>query len=216
MDKDRDGADRVANSLRGEGGTAESAAADVGNPEEVNTAFQQIRQDFGTASILVNCAGIVRDHKLSALTDEAWQQVLRINLTSCFYTCRAVADDMRTEGYGRIVNIASRAWLGSVGQANYAASKGGIVSLTRSLALELAPYGITSNCVAPGFIDTPMTRSLAPHVWTKLEAAQPGGKAGKPEDVAYAVAFLADSRAQFITGQTLYVCGGKSVLSSLS
>jgi NAD(P)-dependent dehydrogenase (short-subunit alcohol dehydrogenase family) len=122
---------------------------------------------------------------------------------------------MKKQQSGRIINIVSRAWLGNFGQSNYSSSKGGLVSLTRVLALELARYNITVNAVAPGLIDTPLTRNLPPETYDKLVAAQPGKRAGKPEDIAHAVAFLASDEAGFISGQVLHVDGGKSIGSTV-
>lgn len=190
-------------------------AGDVTNSSQVDQCIAEVIQAAGRIDILVNNAGIVRDNVIWRMSEEDFDAVIDVNLKGAWLMCRAVAPHMRKQGYGRIINLASRAWLGNAGQSNYAASKGGLVSLTRVLALELGGKGITVNAVAPGLIDTPMTRALKPEVYRRLEDAQPGGTAGTVEDVASAVAFLAGEGAGFITGQVLYVDGGKSIGANL-
>jgi len=184
---------------------------DVSQSSEVNECLKKIRSDLGSIGALVNNAGIIRDNWIEKISDEDWDQVIDVNLKGTFNMCRAVVSHMRESGKGTIVNITSRAWLGNPGQANYSASKGGVVSLTRTLALELARFNINCNAVAPGLIDTPLSRSLPEHVRERLVQAQPTKKMGTPQDVAAAVAFLISDDARFITGQVLNVCGGKSV-----
>jgi NAD(P)-dependent dehydrogenase (short-subunit alcohol dehydrogenase family) len=164
----------------------------------------------GKVDVLVNNAGIIRDNYLENITEADWDLVLDVNLKGAFFSCQAVAPTMKERRYGKIVNLISKAWLGTVGQTNYSASKGGLVSLTRTLALELAPYEINVNGVAPGLIDTPMTRNLPEKVKESVIKKQPTGKMGTTDDVASAACFLASDLASFITGQILHVDGGKS------
>ncbi len=145
------------------------------------------------------------------MDEEDFDAVIDVNLKGPWLMCREVAPIMRAQNSGRIVNIASRSWLGSAGQSNYSASKGGLVSMTRVLALELGKNNITVNAVAPGLIDTPMTRSLDPEVYNMLEKSIPCKKAGKPADIAHTVAFLSSDEASFINGQVIHVDGGKSI-----
>ncbi|MFQ5670032.1 MAG: SDR family oxidoreductase [Acidobacteriota bacterium] len=204
--------------LRREGadGQVSGEEMDVSRTGQVVDTVQRLVRETEGIDILVNNAGILHDGRIEHLDDEAWQTVLDVNLGGAFRCCRAVVPGMKARGYGRIVNISSRSWLGNAGQCNYSASKAGVVGLTRSLALELAGSGILVNAVAPGLIDTPMTRSLPPRVRERLLASQPGGRMGTVQEVAAAVAFLASQEASFITGQILYVCGGKSVGLSAS
>lgn len=184
---------------------------DITQADDVAAAVRTIMDRSGRIDVLVNNAGITRDHVIWKMSEEEFDRVLEVNLKGAWLMSRAVIPLMRERRYGRIVNIASRAWLGNPGQSNYAASKGGLVSLTRVLALELANRNVTVNTVAPGLIRTPLTEALKPEVWESLVQKQPGGQVGTPEDVATAVTFFASREAQFITGQLLYVDGGRSV-----
>jgi NAD(P)-dependent dehydrogenase (short-subunit alcohol dehydrogenase family) len=186
-------------------------AGDVSRSADATAFVKLAVKQTGRIDILINNAGIIRDNVIWRMTEEEFDAVLSVNLKGSWLLSREVAGVMREQKSGRIVNIVSRAWLGNFGQSNYSSSKGGLVSLTRVLALELAKYNVTVNAIAPGLIDTPMTKALPPETLKKLIAAQPGRKAGTPEDIAHAVAFLSSSKARFITGQLLHVDGGKSI-----
>jgi len=188
---------------------------DVSQADQVRDFIHQVLTQSNKIDVLVNNAGIVRDHVIWKMSEEDFDLVLRVNLKGPWLMCREVAPHFRQRQGGRIINLTSRAWLGNFGQSNYAASKGGLVSLTRVLALELATCHVTVNAVAPGLIDTPLTRSLPPETYQALVAAQPSKEAGSPEDVAETVLFLASSEARFITGQIIYVDGGKSIGANL-
>ena len=185
--------------------------ADICNEIEIQNLFQQIKNDYKQLDVLVNNAGIIRDNMIWNMPVEDFDLVINVNLKGTWMLCREAAKLMKVQNSGRIVNIASRAWLGNRGQSNYAASKAGVVSMTRVLALELGKYNVCVNAVAPGLIDTPLTQKLEADVLQKLIEAQPTRTMGKPSDVANAVAFLASDNTQFITGQTIYVDGGKSI-----
>ena len=194
-----------------QGGKCSGIVADVSESPEVAGAFDEIKERYGRLDILVNNVGISRDRLLKNTTDEDWDMVIKINLRSYFLCCREARKMMEEQKQGRIINISSRAWLGGFGQSNYSAAKGGIVSLSRTLALELAKKGITVNCIAPGVIDTPMIRAYPEEAFQRLLKMQPMGKIGSPDDIAYACLNFADDEAWYITGQTMYVCGGKSI-----
>ncbi len=211
----------IAADIDGEAGTAlqremgeenlRFERTDVTSEVEVRALFSRIGQEPGRIDIVVNNAGIIRDNLIWNMPTEDFDAVLALNLRGAWLVCREAARHMKAQQSGRIVNIASRAWLGNPGQTNYSASKAGLVGLTRALALELARYGVSVNAVAPGLIDTPLAWKLKPETLEKLIAAQPTRTMGQAEDVAQAVAFFASGQTRFITGQTLYVDGGKSI-----
>ena len=183
---------------------------DVTNKSEIVKSFDAVKERFGRIDVLVNNAGIIRDGFISNISEQDWDQVLDVNLKAAFLCCQAVFPHMKENKYGKIVNIVSRAWLGNIGQANYSASKGGLVSLTRTLALEFARYLINVNAVAPGLINTPMTQGMPEAARERLLRMQPTGKMGSVDDIAAAVNFLASDASEFITGQIIHVDGGKS------
>jgi len=190
--------------------------ADISNEQSVKSLFELVMNKFGRLDAIVNNAGIIRDNVIWKMSMEEFDTVININLRGTWLMCREAAKIMREQKRGRIVNIASRAWLGNIGQSNYSASKAGVVALSRVLALELGPSNVLVNCIAPGLIETPLSMNLNPEVREKLINAQPTKKMGKPEDVANAVVFLLNEDTDFITGQTLYVDGGKSIGSNFS
>lgn len=206
--------EQVAKELDAEGAVAFPVVADVSTKEGAESLVAAAAERFGQVDILVNNVGIARDKWITKMTDEDWDSVILVNLKSQFLTCRAVVPHMREKSYGRIVNISSRAWLGGAGQVNYSASKGGVVSLTRTLALELAKFGITVNCVAPALVDTPLFQALGEETKERLAGTVPMGRVGTPADIAEAVAFFASDEASYITGQLVYVCGGRSIGAS--
>ncbi|KWT91897.1 MULTISPECIES: SDR family NAD(P)-dependent oxidoreductase [unclassified Variovorax] len=212
---DRDGAalaDAVG-ALEAEGRQAIGVTVDLTDSAAVNQAMAEVAEKAGRIDHLVNNAGAVRDMRFLRMSDEDWDLVIDTNLRSQFLCCRAVLPGMIERGHGRIVNISSRAWLGGFGQANYSAAKGGVVSLTRSLAIEFASQGVTVNAVAPGIVDTPLFRDFAPEVQSRLKGSVPVKRIGTAEDIANAVVFFLDPLSSYVTGQTLYVCGGRSLSS---
>ncbi|MDD5039381.1 MAG: 3-oxoacyl-[acyl-carrier-protein] reductase [Dehalococcoidales bacterium] len=183
--------------------------ADVSSTPEVNKLVETTVATFGRVDILVNNAGITRDQLLLRMSDEDWDKVINVNLRSVFLCTKAVLKYMLKQRYGRIINIASIIGIvGNAGQANYAATKAGIIGFTRSIAKEVGSRGITANAIAPGFIDTQMTQQLGETQRQELQKRIPLGCLGTPRDVAEAVAFLASDEARYITGQVLGVDGG--------
>jgi len=186
-------------------------SADVSVAEGANSLIQFAIDTFGTIDILVNNVGTARDGWLAKMSEDDWDLVLQVNLKSQFLTCKAAAPHMMDQKYGRIINISSRAWLGGPGQANYAASKGAVISLTRTLALEMARYGVTANAIAPALVDTPLFRGLKEEVQERLVKTIPAKRVGTPDDIGNAALFFAADESSYVTGQTLYVCGGRSL-----
>jgi len=182
---------------------------DVNDAAAADGAIETIVKEFGALHVLVNNAGITRDTLAMRMKDEDWDAVLGTNLKAVFRLSRAVMRPMMKQRYGRIINITSVVGAsGNAGQANYAAAKAGVAGMTRSLARELGSRGITVNCVAPGFIDTDMTKGLSEAQSAALTAQIPLGRLGQPSDIANAVAFLASPQAGYITGTELHVNGG--------
>ena len=217
IDVDFDGANSVADAIVAAGGKAFAVMADIGERAELEQAVAQIRAALGPITILVNNAAIENFSALEDLDDATWDRLMAINLRGAYVAAQCVLPDMTAAGWGRIVNVSAfGAQIGAPNMALYTASKGGIISMTRSLAIELGPKGITVNSVSPGFIDTPMSRraidgGLFPVPYEQIIATYPIPRLGRPEDIAAACAFFASVAAGYITGQVLGVNGGAAM-----
>lgn len=182
---------------------------DVSSSESVETVIKEINAEFGAPTILVNNAGITRDNLMMRMKEDEWDQVINTNLTSVYRVTKACLRGMTKAKFGRVISISSVVGsMGNAGQANYSAAKAGLEGFSRSLAAEIASRGITVNCVAPGFIETDMTKVLPEEHKAKLVEKVPASRLGQPEEIAAAVAFLASNGAGYITGETLHVNGG--------
>jgi 3-oxoacyl-(acyl-carrier-protein) reductase len=195
------------------GGRAHVLPCNLSNPEDVETLVKRAIDAMGALDILVNNAGITKDGLAMRMSDEDWQSVIDVNLTATFRLCRAAIRGMMKARWGRIVNISSVVGTtGNAGQVNYAASKAGMVGLSKSLAAEVASRGITVNCVAPGFIETAMTDKLNEQQRAGILGAVPAGRMGTPAEIAAAVLYLASVEAGYVTGATLHVNGGMAMV----
>lgn len=215
LDLDEEACARTVRAARHSGRRAVAVAADVSDEEAVREAVRRVADELGPPTVLVNNAGILRDHVLSKMSVEDWDLIMSVHLRGAFLMSRETHHYMRETGWGRIVNLSSTAALGLFGQSNYSAAKAGLQGFTRTLALELGRFGVTVNAVAPGFTATAMTHGIAESMGVPFERLVeqmvdeiPVGRAGQPEDIAHAVAFFADERSSFVSGQVLYVAGG--------
>ena len=197
------------------GGRALAVGADVSQTEQVLAAVERVAAELGGPAVLVNNAGVLRDNLLFKMSDSDWDTVLGVHLRGAFLMTRAAQKYMVEQRYGRIVNLSSSSALGNRGQVNYSAAKAGLQGLTKTLAIELGPFGITANAVAPGFIVTDMTAATATRIGVSFEDFQrnraeliPVRRVGQPEDVANTISFLASEGAGFVSGQVIYVAGG--------
>jgi 3-oxoacyl-(acyl-carrier-protein) reductase len=204
-----DAANAVCREVRHLGVRARAYRSDVGQMNDMQLMVERVLEDFGHVDILVNNAGITRDKSFLKMTDEMWDEVLRTNLNGPANAMRAVLPGMIAAGWGRIINVSSIVGLaGNFGQANYSAAKGGLIALTKTLARETARKGVTVNAVAPGFIETDMTKDLSGEAIKSVESATPVGRLGLPHEVAAAIVFLATPAASYVTGQVISVNGG--------
>ena len=201
----------TADRIRGEGGTARVVAGSVTEEGVVRELMERTVTDLGALHILVNNAGITRDRLLRDMSVEDWDAVLDLNLRATFLCCKYATPHMVAAKWGRVINMSSRAHLGNKGQVNYSASKAGVIGLSRALSLELGKFGVTVNCIAPGIVATPGVTSL-PHYQNLVERVAPTlpiPRLGRPEDVAGVAAFLASDDAEYVTGETIHVSGGR-------
>ncbi|MBT2570221.1 3-oxoacyl-[acyl-carrier-protein] reductase [Planococcus sp. ISL-110] len=202
-------AEAVVAGIQADGGEAIAVKANVSDSESVKAMVEETMKTFGSVDILVNNAGITRDNLMMRMKDDEWDDVINTNLKGVFVCTKAVTRQMMKQRAGRIINIASIVGvMGNAGQANYVASKAGVIGLTKTTARELASRGITANAVAPGFITTDMTDQLTEEVQKAMLGQIPLGRFGAPEDVAKAALFLASDDASYMTGQTLHLDGG--------
>jgi 3-oxoacyl-[acyl-carrier protein] reductase len=197
------------------GGKALAVGTDVSDAAAVAAAVERIAAELGPPVVLVNNAGVIRDNLLFKMTDDDWETVMAVHLRGAFLMSRACQKYMVDQNWGRVVNLSSTSALGNRGQANYSAAKAGLQGLAKTLAIELGPFGVTANAIAPGFIATEMTAATAARMGVDFEAFKDGAAAqipvrrvGQPDDIAHAVSFLVSEGAGFVSGQVLYVAGG--------
>lgn len=219
LDLNLDAAQAVVDEIVAAGGAAQALAADVSNAGQVQAAVDALAAEFGGLHILINNAGVLRDNLLFKMTEDDWSLVMDVHLKGAFLCTKAAQKHMVEAKYGRVVSMSSTSATGNRGQANYSTAKAGLQGLTKTLAIELGPFGITANAIAPGFIETAMTKATAERIGTTIEgmreavaATVPVRRGGLPADIANAVAFFAGEEAGYVTGQVLYVDGGSELV----
>jgi 3-oxoacyl-[acyl-carrier protein] reductase len=215
LDLDESAAKGAVDAIEAAGGRALAVGADVADADQVAAAVERVAGSLGAPTVLINNAGVTRDNLLFKMTENDWDTVMGVHLRGSFLMARAVQKHMVDAGWGRIVNLSSTSALGNRGQANYSTAKAGLQGFTKTLAIELGKFGITANCIAPGFIVSDMTKATAERIgqdWDTYVAARaaqiPVARAGQVEDIAHAVSFFVSEDAGFISGQVLYVAGG--------
>jgi len=208
LDINQEQLERTAKELDITGKRFIAMKCNVADRNEVSAVFSKIYEKLGKVDILVNNAGILRDVMFHKMTPEQWDAVISVNLTSVYNCCQAVVGEMRKQKYGKIVNLSSTSAWGNVGQVNYSASKAGIIGITKSLAKELGNRNITVNAIAPGLIDTEMTRNMPEPVRSMALMLCPAARVGNPSEIASVVSFLASDDSSFVNGECIKVCGG--------
>lgn len=205
-------AEAVADDIRERGQSAMAVQANVADRDEVEAMAEAVRDEFGSVDVLVNNAGITHDQRLDRMTDAAWENVLEVNLTGVFYCTQAFTEDLVGSDTGRLINVSSIVGeRGNYGQANYAATKAGLIGFTKSVAREFGRFGTTANCVAPGFTLTDMLKNVDEEIQAKLREKIALGRFAQPEDIAPTVTFLASPGAGYITGEVIGINGGMSL-----
>ena len=215
LDLDAQACSTTVDAITAAGGRALAVGADVSQADQVEAAVGKVVGELGPPAVLINNAGVLRDNLLFKMTEDDWDTVLGVHLRGAFLMSRAAQKHMVEQRFGRIINLSSSSALGNRGQANYSAAKAGLQGLTKTLAIELGPFGITANAVAPGFIATDMTAATAARLGMTFEDFQaavasrvPARRIGEADDVANAISFLASEGARYISGQVIYVAGG--------
>jgi 3-oxoacyl-[acyl-carrier protein] reductase len=215
LDLDEGAAKGTVDAIEAAGGKALAVAADVSNTEQVEAAVERVASELGAPTVLINNAGVTRDNMLFKMTEDDWDMVMNVHLRGAFLMTRAVQKHMIDATWGRIVSLSSVSALGNRGQANYSTAKAGLQGFTKTLAIELGKFGVTANAIAPGFIETEMTKATAERMgipfddFIKGAASQiPVARVGQPEDIAHLVSFFVSEGAGFVSGQVVYAAGG--------
>ncbi len=215
LDLEESAAKATVEAIESAGGTAAAFGADVADEQAVAAAVDAVTERLGAPTVLINNAGITKDNLLFKMTVHDWDAVMGVHLRGAFLMTRAVQKHMVDAAWGRVVNLSSTSALGNRGQANYSAAKAGMQGFTKTLAIELGKFGVTANCIAPGFIASEMTKATAERIgvdWEEFKAARakeiPVQRPGAPEDIAQTVSFFVDERSSFVSGQVIYVAGG--------
>jgi 3-oxoacyl-[acyl-carrier protein] reductase len=219
LDLNEEATGQIVGEINAAGGSAIGIGADVSKADQVDAAVARVVAELGGLQILVNNAGVLRDNLLFKMSEDDWDIVMNVHLKGAFLCSKAAQQHMVAAKYGRIVNLSSTSALGNRGQANYSTAKAGLQGFTKTLAIELGPFGVTANAIAPGFIATAMTKATAERIGTNIEdmraavaAAIPVRRGGVPEDIANTALFFASEESGYVTGQVIYVDGGRGLL----